>query len=57
MQTYAPFAGNAKLAQAIKQLSRLKYGRDKVLVEMEIMERSRLGATTRLPLTHDSVIK
>jgi hypothetical protein len=33
---------NPKLAQAIKQLSRLKYGRDMRLVEHEIAERSKL---------------
>ena len=33
---------NPKLAEAIKQLSRLKYGRDMRLVEHEIAERSRL---------------
>ena len=35
--------GNRELAEAIKQLSRLKYGRDKAVVEAEIEERSRLG--------------
>ena len=33
---------NDKLAEAIKQLSRLKYGRDVRLVESEIAERSQL---------------
>ena len=33
---------NPKLAEAIKQLSRLKYGRDVGLVEAEIAERSKL---------------
>ena len=33
---------NPKLAEAIKQLSRLKYGRDARLVESEIAERSKL---------------
>ena len=33
---------NPKLAEAIKQLSRLKYGRDVRLVEAEIAERSKL---------------
>ncbi|MDO8463341.1 MAG: type IV secretion system DNA-binding domain-containing protein [bacterium] len=35
--------GDQKVADAIMQLSRLKYGRDRMLVEQEIMERSRLG--------------
>jgi hypothetical protein len=33
---------NAKLAEAIRQLSRLKFGRDVRLVEHEIAERSKL---------------
>jgi len=37
--------GDVKLANAIKELSRLKYGRDKKIVESEIMERTQLGAT------------
>jgi hypothetical protein len=43
MRTYPPRQGNDELATAIKQLSRLKYGRDRSLVEAEIMERSALG--------------
>lgn len=43
MQAYPPQKGNKELADAIKQLSRLKYGRDRQLVEMEIMERTQLG--------------
>ena len=37
--TYPPEKGDAETAQAIKELSGLKYGRDKVLVEREIGER------------------
>jgi hypothetical protein len=33
---------NPKLAEMLKQLSRLKYGKDKALVEQEIMTRSKL---------------
>ena len=33
---------NPKLAEMIKQLSRLKYGRDKELVEAEMIKRSKL---------------
>lgn len=44
MQTYPPEPGNRELAQAIKQLSRLKYGRDRSIVEAEILERTKLGA-------------
>ncbi len=36
--------GNTELADAIKELSRLKYGRDKEIVEAEIMERTQIGA-------------
>ncbi len=35
--------GDRRRAEAIKQLSRLRYGRDKAIVEAEILERSRLG--------------
>ncbi len=38
-----PKGGNPKIAQLIKELSRLKYGRDRKVVEKEILERSRLG--------------
>lgn len=41
--------GDRELAEAIKELSRLKYGRDRTLVEAEIMERTQLGADTRGP--------
>jgi len=34
---------NKELAQAIKELSRLKYGRDRNIVEAEIIERSKIG--------------
>ncbi len=34
---------NKELAQAIKDLSRLKYGRDRNIVEAEILERSKIG--------------
>ena len=46
MMTYPPEPGNKELAAAIKELSRLKYGRPKELVETEIMERSQLGAAS-----------
>ncbi len=44
MQTIPPQKGDPKLAAAIKQLSRLKYGRDKALVQADIMERTQLGS-------------
>jgi len=37
--------GDPKLVQAIKELSRLKYGRDRNVVEAEILERSRTGTS------------
>lgn len=44
MGSYPPTPGNKKLAQAIKQLSRLKYGRDRFIVETEILDRTKLGS-------------
>ncbi len=43
MLTYPLQRGNKDLAAAIKQLARLKYGRDRRIVEAEIMERTQLG--------------
>ncbi len=43
LSSYPPVQGNRELGQAIKQLSRLKYGRDRRIVEAEIMERTKLG--------------
>jgi hypothetical protein len=43
MNTYPPMSGNKELAEAIKELSRLKYGRPREIVEAEIMERAALG--------------
>ncbi len=45
MMTYPATPGNKELAAAIKELSRLKYGRPREIVETEIMERARLGAS------------
>lgn len=44
MKTFPPPASDAKLAGAIKQLSRLKHGRDRAIVEAEILERSQIRA-------------
>jgi len=38
-----PSKGNKELADALRELSRLKYGRDRAIVEAEIMERTQLG--------------
>jgi len=40
---FPPQKGNPELAKQIKEYSRLKYGRDKTIVEEEILERTRLG--------------
>ena len=46
MGAYPPKQGNQPLANAIKQLSRLKYGRDRTIVEAEILERTKLGSAS-----------
>ena len=38
-----PHPGDPQIALAVKALSRLKYGRDRAIVESEIVERSKLG--------------
>ncbi len=43
MRAFPPPEGDPNIAEAIRQLARLKYGRDRALVEAEIMERSQLG--------------
>jgi hypothetical protein len=42
MQTYPPAKGDKELAENIKQLSMLKYGRDRDIVEGEILHRTKL---------------
>ncbi len=49
MYTLAPQKGNPELAKAIKQLSRLKVGRDRMIVEADILERSALGVSAPAP--------
>jgi predicted ribonuclease YlaK len=39
LATYLPEKGDPEIVQVIKELSRLKYGRDKVIVEQEISSR------------------
>ncbi|MDP2656171.1 MAG: type IV secretion system DNA-binding domain-containing protein [bacterium] len=41
MRTFAPTAGDDEIANAIGQLSQLKYGRDRELVEREILRRAK----------------
>ncbi|OGH84449.1 MAG: hypothetical protein A2261_01575 [Candidatus Magasanikbacteria bacterium RIFOXYA2_FULL_44_8] len=43
MNIYPPQSGNKELAAAIKELSRLKYGRPREIVDAEIMERADLN--------------
>ena len=45
IQTYPPTAGNREIAGALKELSRLKYGRDRDIVNQEITERSKIRMT------------
>ncbi len=42
MATYAPTPGSQEIANALKELSRLKYGRDRDIVNNEIMKRTRV---------------
>lgn len=51
LSAYPPEKGNRELAEAIKQLSRLKYGRDRSIVEAEILERTKLGESTETSKT------
>ena len=57
MITYPPTPGNKELAAAIKELSRLKYGRPREIVEAEINEHAALGAakTSNLELSEASL--
>jgi hypothetical protein len=47
-QPMPPTRGNPELAEKIKQLSRLKYGRDQSAIERELLESSQLG-TDKVP--------
>ncbi len=42
LSTYPPLSGNRVISDKVKELSRLKYGRDRLVVEREILERLRL---------------
>jgi hypothetical protein len=44
MQTYPPLKGSPTMAEAIKQYSRLRYGKERRIVEAEILERTKLGS-------------
>lgn len=45
MTIYPPSRGNQEIANALKELSRLKYGRDVSIVNREILERTKLANT------------
>jgi hypothetical protein len=40
IKTYPPTSGDQEVANALKELSRLKFGRDKNVVNREIMQRT-----------------
>lgn len=50
MSTYPPRTSNMELAKSIREISRLKFGRDRQTVEKEIFERSMLGKTSVPPI-------
>jgi hypothetical protein len=43
MKTYPPTKGDQETANYLKELSRLKYGRDANIVNREIMERAKFA--------------
>jgi hypothetical protein len=45
MQTYPPSIGQETIADAVRQYSRLRFGKDRAVVEAEILERTQLGAS------------
>jgi len=47
MKTFPPTAGDQKVANYLKELSRLKYGRDAKIVNREIIERTKLAEKMR----------
>lgn len=44
MRVYPPTKGSTEIALAVKELSRLKYGKSRETVEKRILERSQLGS-------------
>jgi len=44
-----PVKPDRRIAEAIRMLSRLKYGRDRSIVEQEILDRTQLGASPAAP--------
>jgi DNA helicase HerA-like ATPase len=54
LKTIFPERGDPLYAEKLKQLSRLKYGRDRAIVDAEIMERTKLGQATSEAASHGS---
>lgn len=48
MKTYPPTTGDQEVANALKELSRLRYGRDATIVNREIMTRIKLAEAPKL---------
>ncbi len=48
MKTYPPTHGDQEVANALKELSRLRYGRDATIVNREIMSRLQLAEGTKV---------
>jgi len=44
MAIYPPISGDKRIAEAIKELSRLKFGKNREIISAEILERSKLGS-------------
>lgn len=51
MKAYPPVEGNRKIADALKEISRLQYGQDKELVSREILERAGYASRAAVPPT------
>ncbi len=49
MKAYPPEKGNKKIGEALKEISRIQYGRDKAEVEADIAERAGIGAKRPSP--------
>jgi hypothetical protein len=51
MAAYPPSPGDPDISAAVRELSRLKYGRQRSLVEADIMERTQLGEAAKDSMT------
>lgn len=50
IQTYPPTPGTSAMRQAIQQYSRLRFGKDRLIVEAEILQRTQLGSPATAPV-------